>query len=288
MASSSRFDSISAQNHSRQDWYRDPQLRYGLFFGVIGALAYSWTAWGVDGYKLAQSNAIYPWLKLGLGTWICVLLAGLGGLFTVMMDRGQVSIPTWAFIGVFFGWLAGRLPFDGTTMLLNRFDRDLFRLLDYTFYDGPLTRMVLAIASTTGILLFSGLFLPTLVDISSRASRFFERWMPVVLWVVVFIVAGSLVDSTINEPMRSPIIIIDDLIQYQLDQGKTLTASEAGQEMRVAALGSVLDLIHHPRSLIIGDYDDTMVTVNVLVNFDGVWVNCVVLAAQPGYCRPMR
>jgi hypothetical protein len=79
LESERRYDSLYTPDLTRQDAFAFRKLRYGLFYGIIGGLAYSLAAWGVDGYNLSRSNAIYPWLKLGLGTWICLIWAGLAG-----------------------------------------------------------------------------------------------------------------------------------------------------------------------------------------------------------------
>ncbi len=285
LESKSRFDSLYTQDLPRQDAFAFRKLRYGLFYGMIGALAYSLAAWGTDGYNLSRSNAIYPWLKLGLGTWICVILAGLAGLITVMKDRGQLSVVIWVLTGIVFGWLAGHIPFEGATMLLSRFDPDLSSLIDYPFHDGTHARMVFAIVSATGIFLIAGPFLPALVDISSKASRFLERWVPVVVWVVLFIIAGGLGDGIINRPLRSPVMVMDELIQFKLDHEGASVDPKVARDIHLSALGSVTDFIDRPRRLILGDYDVTIVTVNVLIDFEGIWVKCTVLDDQPGYCR---
>jgi len=283
--SKNEYDGLYKPDPSRQDSYRFRKLRYGLLFGIIGALAYSCAAWGVDGYELAQSNAIYPWLKLGLGTWICVILGGTASLLTVIKDRGQVSVGIWLFTGIVFGLLVGHIPFEGVTMLLNRFDPGLSRLIAYPFHEGARTRTFFAIVGNTCIFLIAGPFLPSLVDISSKAGKFFERWMPIVVWAGVFIIAGSLADSLINRPLRSPVIVIDELVQFKLDHEGIPIEREEALEMHVSALGSITDLIQRPRRLIPGGYDVTLVTIDVLIDFDGVWANCTVLDDQPGYCR---
>jgi hypothetical protein len=285
LESKGRYDSLYTQDLLRQDAYAFRKLRYGLFYGMIGALAYCLAAWGIDGYNLSRSNAIYPWLKLGLGTWICMILAGLAGLFTVMKDRGQFSVVIWVLTGIIFGWLAGHIPFDGASILLSRFDPDLYNLVDYPFHDGTHARMVFAIVSAVGLFLIGGPFLPALVEISSKASRFLERWVPIVVWVAIFIIAGSLGDGIINRPLRSPVMVMDELIQFKLDHEGTSVDPKEARDIHLSALGSVSDLTGRPRRLILGDYDVALVTVNVLIDFDGVWVRCTVMNDQPGYCR---
>ncbi|MEJ2570452.1 MAG: hypothetical protein P8Y98_07900 [Anaerolineales bacterium] len=285
MESRDEYEGLYKPDPSRQDAYRFRRLRYGLFFGIIGALAYSCAAWGVDGFDLSKSHAIYPWLKLGLGTWICVIIGGAASLFTVIKDRGQVSVVVWLFTGVAFGLLVGHIPFEGATMLLNRFDPDLSRLIAYPFHEGARTRTIFAIVGSAGIFLIAGPFLPSLVDISSKAGKFFERWMPIVVWAGLFVLAGSLADSVVNQPLRSPVIVMDELVQFKLDHEGIPIEHEEALEMHVSALGSITDLIQRPRRLILGGYDVTLVSIDVLIDFDGVWVKCAVLDDQPGYCR---
>lgn len=285
MESRSAYDNLYTQVRTDQANYRFRKLRYALIFGILGALGYCFAAWGVDGYQLAQSNAIYPWLKLGLGVWVCVILGGLAGLFTVMKDRGQISAAIWIITGIAFGWLVGHIPFEGATMLVDRFDPDLSRLIAYPFHEGTHTRTVFAIIGTAGVFVIAAPFLPSLVDISSKASKFFERWMPIVVWTGIFVIAGSLADGVVNKPLRSPVIVMDELVQFKLDHEGTPIEREVALDMHIGALGSVTDLIHRPRRLILGDYDVTLVTINVLIDFDGVWVKCAVLDNQPGYCR---
>jgi hypothetical protein len=56
--------------------------------------------------------------------------------------------------------------------------------------------------------------------------------------------------------------------------------------MHLGAVRSISHLLHQPRRLMMGDYDlDTLESGRVLVDFDGEWARCWVIAGQPSFCQ---
>ncbi|MGH2543761.1 MAG: hypothetical protein ACRDIB_13235, partial [Ardenticatenaceae bacterium] len=79
--------------------------------------------------------------------------------------------------------------------------------------------------------------------------------------------------------------VIDGLVQFALEhEGQPVSRAEA-LAMHLGALNPITDLLTERRRLIIGGYDETIVLVDVLIEFDGQWVRCSVNNKQAGYCR---
>ena len=43
-----------------------------------------------------------------------------------------------------------------------------------------------------------------------------------------------------------------------------------------------------PRKLVIGNFDDSFSQLEMLINFDGVWVNCLTINSFVGNCEMME
>jgi hypothetical protein len=57
--------------------------------------------------------------------------------------------------------------------------------------------------------------------------------------------------------------------------------------MHLGALDPIRELVDDRRRLILGGYDDTIVLVDVLIEFNGEWVYCTVNNNQAGFCQPI-
>jgi hypothetical protein len=282
------FTIMTTTSTPNEDLVQRAKQRYGLLFGVLAGVAFTLTTWGTDGFDLAGSHGLWPWIKLGMGGTACIILGGLVNWLAIKISRWPVTLLLWALTGYAFGWLAGRVPFQGVTFLVNRLNPELARLIDYPYGEGMQARLVVTLVVTVGLSVLASVFVGYLVEQSSAASSLFGRLMPIVAWMVMFGLAGSAADSMFNQPLRAPVMVMDDLVQFALDNENIPPGNKAALDAHLGAVGSIRPLLHRPRRLFLGSYDDLISMVQVLIDFDGTWVRCYVVHEQPGYCEQVQ
>jgi hypothetical protein len=104
--------------------------------------------------------------------------------------------------------------------------------------------------------------------------------------VPFFVGAGILTDMLVQRPLRQPLVVIEDLIQFALDTEGQQVDKTLARSMHLGAVKSVSGLLHQPRRLVMGDFDlDTLESGRVLVDFNGEWTRCWVIAGQPSFCQ---
>lgn len=288
MSNLSVFEKIAASEEKNIRLYRHAKVRYGLLFGFLGGLIFALAAWGIDGFGLANAHAILPWGKLLIGGIPCVILGSLIGWLSLKIDRIVVHVLLWGITGIAFGWLVAYSPFQGMTILLASFDPALSPLVQYSVSNSLQGRIQFITVVISLTFIFASILLAHLIEVSSTANRWLERLWPIVAWALFFAITGQTADTLIHESLRTPLIVTDDTIQFMLDHEKDEIDGTVARTMHLRALEPVKELLHHPRRLILADYDDTIVQVNVLIDFDGTWVRCSMLDNQLGVCKALE
>lgn len=285
MSNLSVFEKIAATEERNIRLYRHAKVRYGLLFGFLGGLVFALAAWGIDAVRLANAHAILPWGKLLIGGIPCVLLGALIGWLSLKIERVAVNALLWGMTGLAFAWFVGYSPFRGATSLLESVDSSVTPLVQYTVSNNLQGRIqfISIIISITFIL--ASILLFHFIEVSSTASRWLERLWPIVAWSLFFAIAGLAADTLLHGRLRTPLIVTDDTIQFILDHKNNHIDGTVARAMHLRALDPVKELLHQPRRLILADYDDTIVQVNVLIDFDGTWVRCSMLDNQLGVCK---
>jgi hypothetical protein len=91
----------------------------------------------------------------------------------------------------------------------------------------------------------------------------------------------------INEQLRAPLLATDDMIRFAIDNRNTSVAPALARAMHLSTVDPISDLINRPRRLFLGQYSETFWQVDVLIDFDGKWVDCTTVLAQPTFCKPI-
>src|ERR1044071_2133629 len=107
---------------------------YGIWFGIVLGLTYSFFAWGVDAYQLQRINGLYPWLKFLVGVAPCILIGGFTGWLSARVGKPLFALFFWVIAAAVFAWLSVSLPQQFAPRLLNLLNPDLKDLLQYTDY----------------------------------------------------------------------------------------------------------------------------------------------------------
>jgi len=259
----------------------------GLIAGVLAGLGFALAAWGYDGVMLARAQAELPFLKLALGLLPCLLIAGLAGYLSARYDSGLLAFIFWLLAGCVMTWLVSHLPFEGVSAFIRLTEPGFRGITAYPFVLGARVRMTLlylVIGLLSGLF---GIFFLFLIESATRAADSTGRWFNLALSIPLILFAGLAADNLINQPFRTPIIIIDRLIRLELNAENQPVSEELARSMHLRALDPLKDLLHQPRKLALGDYDPQSLSAStVIVRLPGANFSCSMIEEQTTYCPP--
>jgi hypothetical protein len=117
------------------------------------------------------------------------------------------------------------------------------------------------------------------------STSFFGKIAPLIVCSIIMIISGTILDTVINEPLRSPILEMNETIQFSLDHRGEEIDRALAQAMHMTSLRGIQDVIDRPRRLIVGSFDQWFGQVNIFVQFGDTWVDCVTVYNQPSFCK---
>ena len=275
---------ISYPNLSARPDVMHARRIYGLFYGSAIALAFAAWTWGIDSYLLSRANAIQPWLKFAVGFLVCLPVGAFAGWLVMRIERGWASALIWLLAALVFAWISVALPFQivpRLTMLLHPIPGGLPHTLD----EGLMIRVGLAYAWVAIFVLIAGLLELPIGEAAAFSTSLFGRVGPSLLCIALMGICGFMVDGLNNEPLRSPLLLTDQTIQFALDnQGKQIP-SKVARDNHLYSLNTVRDLISRPRELVVGAFDSDLGQIHVLVEFGDEWVDCLTVYGQMSNCN---
>ena len=262
--------------------------KVGLLFGLLAGISFAIGAYGMDAVILVSSNGMYPFLRFIPALILCSLIGMLAGFLSGFIDQLLVNALIWGLAGFALSKITGYLVINWPNLFFEKFHPELLSLTNYVSNAGLETRLNLMTIIVTLFGIGAGLLYSTLLDESSTSGYQFKRFAPMLIWGIAFLIVAFVGDSILNQPLRSPLRTLDNMIQYQLDHEAEGIDDQTVRDLHLRALRAVTDMLDRPRKLLIKDFDVMMITVNVLVDFDGTWVNCSMLNSQGGTCKVLE
>ena len=272
------------------------EQRLGALAGGLIGLALAGGIWGPDaiGMRPAHMPLYYPSVFIGvLGV---VVLGGLAGWFSARTSRAPLGALAWLAAAVLSMLIAGHLPFEGRTVLawLSPAGRPFWGLPIYPFDSSAQTRLVVAsffpALVVTGLGLFHTYRLES-IRASMNAQRLGARaWLLLLLPLPVVVGAGLAADGIINDPLRTPVVLVADVIQVASGYSGDLDVLSRQTDVNYSAVRGVRDKLSDRYRLMLGDIDlGDENTVVVVADFDnGAWINCRVLVDRVSFCQDAR
>ncbi len=283
---SSRLNDLTGARREGVGLSRNRFLRYTLLLGLIAGLAFSLSLWGYESILLFQAHVAYPWIPLVAGTLICVLICTLATVLTWLVNKALLGIVFWVLASRLIAGLAITLPLKITPALMMFFEPGLrARLPVYPMNE---TFQTWAGFGTVWLAIFLGilgLLQLTLVESAVPATTSAGRLSPYLVFALVMVLASVLSSNMINEQLRAPLIATDRLIEFAVDHQNTSVDPATARQMHLSAVNTISDLIKRPRRLFLGQYDNYYGQVNVLIDFQGEWVDCTTVSGQPVFCN---
>lgn len=275
---------LQAELNARPDVLRTKHI-YGIWFGAFLGLAFAIAGWGVDAVMLNQANGLLPWLKFVGGAIPCMLVGGFTGWLSAKLNRAILSVALWLAAALIFAWLTVSLPLQITPSLLGIMEPDAQGLLHYTYYEEFSLRVVVGYLWIAIFVALAGLLQIPLSDSAVFSTSWLGKLTPMLVCLVLMGIAGIIVDSLNNEPLRSAIAALDNTIQFSIDhRGREIDPAESRQ-MHLGAFRTIEDVITPRRKLIISGYDAFLGEIQVLIKFEHAWAECNVLYNQLSTCK---
>lgn len=260
--------------------------RFGMLYGIIVGLSFATSTWGIDGYLLSQANAAYPWLKFIIGAIICMIAGGLTGWLVARLESGILAALIYLGVAFLFSWLTISLPFRIFPKVVGWLDPETGNLLNYIFYEENFnSRFVVAMIWVSIFITLVGILQIPLTEPAAFSTTFFGKIAPLLVCSVIMFISGTIVDNFNNEPLRLPVLEVNDTIQFAVDHQDEQVDRTRARAMHMSSLRTVKDVISQPRRLIVRSYDQWLGQINVLVRFGNTWVDCSVVYNQPSFCQ---
>jgi len=259
--------------------------RIGMTYGMTVGLSFAASAWGVDGYLLSQAHALYPWLKLIMGAVICATVGGLAGWLVARFEKGILALLFYLGASFVFAWLIVYLPLQIFPRIVLWLDPETGGLLNYIVHENFNSRFAVAFVWVALFVSLAGILQIPLAEPAVFSTSFFGKIAPLIVCSVIMLVSGTILDTVTNEPLRSPILEMDDTIKFSLDHRGEEVDRALARTMHMTSLRGVQNVIDQPRRLIVGSYDQWLGQVNIFVRFGDTWVDCVTVYNQPSFCK---
>jgi len=257
----------------------------GLIFGAIAGFAFAVMAWGVDAAQLMQAHVAWPLAKFLPGLSMSMLAGGLVGWLSIRLGKVWAAILFWVGLAGFFTWQTMWLQLEFVPRLLQIFDPRLGDLLYYPTLDNEIQFWAFTFVVVVFVSILCGLLEIHLIDQSMLGQGSLSVLTPLLISLALFGFAGVSADDLVTKNFRTPIVAMDKLIQFAIDnEGKELPPVVARQQ-RLSVVKDLYGLMDRPRDLTLTGFDRSLGQMEILVNFGGKWVRCTVIYNQPTMCK---
>jgi len=253
---------------------------------MVSGFAFAAAAWGWDGYKVSQSHAYLPWLSLSVALVFCTIAGATAGWLTARFESSLLGLFFWLIPAFLFAWLVNILPLQVSPLIVSKINPQMGALLSYTKDAEIGFRFGLAAAYIVPFMLIVGVTQLPITETSVFSASFFGKVIPLFFCIAVLGISGTGADSLINAQFRDAITSIDNTIQFTLDNNNNPQIDvDLARKMHTSSLRGVKDYVVESRQLIVRSYDKTFGEIHVLIRFEDQWVDCMIIYAQPTYCK---
>lgn len=257
----------------------------GLFFGLTAGLAFAIFAWGVDAFLLANANGAFPWVKFFPGFLISLAGGGLVGWLTIRLQNTFVRLLLWLLFAFLLSKLFLWIPIKVAPQIIGLFDGYLGNYLNYPIYKDFAHIQWIGFVVIALISVLCGLLENVLIEQALFTTGTFSVAVPLVVSFVFFCLAGNTTDGLYNKKIRQPIITVNELIQFAVENTGKEVSVETSRAMHLSAVNTIKELLPLDRRLILSNYDQMLGQIDILIKFDGYWVKCTTVYNQVTFCK---
>lgn len=259
--------------------------KFGFTYGAAAGLAFALALWGFDGYLLSRSHALFPWIKLIVGGILTTLTGGLAGWLTARFEKILLGIVFWIFASALFALFTSLVPLVFAPRLTGLLVPEIRSLLLYTIYDNLPAKVGVAFGWIIVSAIVTAIIQMPMLDQAIFSVTGFGKVKPHILCAILMLISGSVADSLNNKPLRDPIIGLDQTVQFIVDTRGQAVDPAISREKHLASFRFIEDAIQESRHLVISSYDPLLENIQVLINFNGQWVECTNFHGTPLSCN---
>ena len=264
----------------------EDQQKIYVILGTIAGFVYAFMAWGMDAIQLSAANASLPWLKFAIAVLPVTAMFTLAGWISAKVTHLVLRLLLWIALATGLSYLISLFSFQFNAAILRSIHPQVSSVINYITPAGISSRRFVIIIMTNILLIVGGLLFESASQSYFSASGIVGQFIPMLLCLALFGGAGYVADSNYNTELRSQLIYVDE----QLEEIANLdlnNLSERNQRMIRRFTKLNVDL-QGPRKLVIGNFDDSFSQVEMLIDFDGTWVNCLTTNGFVGNCEMME
>jgi hypothetical protein len=263
-----------------------PDRLLGLSFGLLAGGTLLVVVWVIDAWQLSRAGVLLPLAKACIAAACLLVPLGILGLVTMRLRSAGFSALLWLFAGVAFGLFAAQVAFRSYPWALARWAPDAARLVAYQYGVGHSTRAIMCSVICGVLFTLAGMVMGTLVE-GTRSPFPAVRILSVLTWVAIFALSGAAVDALIQQPLRRPALVIENLISFRLTAPDSMETDRARQ-LHASALNPFEDLLPQRHRILVTEYDGVMSVTKVVVDFEGVRIRCTLIDSEPTFCERLR
>lgn len=251
--------------------------------GIICGCVFALVCWGYDGLLLSKAHAALPWLKFAIGILPCAVVGGLAGWLSMKINNMFARMAIWVTVAVFFTFLTSFIPFKIVPIFYHWSFPEVGDRFIFQAQDAISARRFITTIMTVIFLFIAGLIFENTND-SMRNSRGVVGSAFALFFLLAFFGgAGYTADNNFNVDLRSPIITLDEKLEYVRTVDIT-TLNDV--ELRALKRYTKLDVdFQSPHRLFIITFDEMISSVTVGIDFDGTLASCSVMNVHASSCQ---
>jgi hypothetical protein len=152
--------------------------------------------------------------------------------------------------------------------------------------EGIKSRLFVIIIMTNILFILGGLLIDSASESIITSSGVVGWIFPIIFCLAFFAGAGFTADSNFNTELRENVVAIDEQID---DVSQMNIESLPSRDQRLVQRFTRLDVnLQGSRDLLIASFDESFSQAQVLINFDGVWTQCLALNGHVGSCERLN
>jgi len=259
--------------------------RTGWLMGCLAGLVFALSVWGIDAVELVESHAVFPWLKISLGTVLAVATGGLCGYICARIDRGLPALFGWCIWGAGMVYLTAYFPYQISEKLFLLLNPLLGSEIHYPVPPYHETRVIIGLVIAIVLCGIASFLFFVALEHMYTGMYIGSAIVSMAIWLVLFVGIGFSLDDFYNQPIRRPITVISDAIDVARENKDLYEKPREASQLGISGLRDQRALLDRSYHVAMKSYEDITNGVEALVDFDGFWIICSATESQLIQCR---
>lgn len=263
------------------------KVLFGTLYGLAAGLAFALTAWGLDAWLLSGAHWAHAWTRLLPGLLVALLLGGLTGALGMTLESTLPRLTLWLGLGVLLGWMAVWLPWRVAPWLALRLAPALGPHVVPLEADAHARLTLFCIAITVPAALLCGALQPALVEQASFSPADGAILLPMALAMFLLALPGLAADNAVNARLRDAAVTLHRALEFALENRATDPDPAQARRFSLGAVRPIADRLTPDYRLFHASSDALFEQNRILVQADGRWSACLLVAGHLLHCQPV-